>query len=655
MAGALGQLARKILLTALEDEEEMRRPPLPSSRLRPLVDPGMVAGGETEAKNGRIALDQYSRTPNWNPEAQGVPLRRRIDFSLPDSAPQSEVAYAPPVLSRQLRPALVAQEQDMLPPPPVHRKVGEFSRPVRRIEAPQEVTQGNVVQPDTAPLTRRLALPPPVLADDPPEMLPIARQKPVAPTVQGESNAPRLGIERGVPAGQIAATETPEQLYRRGEADMGARAAPAVQPMKPEQFTRWEKSLDERLAKLEELETSPVKDKNGRVRSALWGALLGLLRGGIGGAIGGGLVGVFKPDFDEKLKRVQDIAKARNDVDAVMEIGKARAQIEEMRARSENLRGKNEPGAVDARSRAAAMRELQGRMKMTGNRFDPSDARSVELAQSLSITPRTKGSSFNPQRLKVVDDNLVYVDFDEEGRMVMDVIQTRDGKPLPPKEAERIRNAIQLEGVNVQRGRVGQPPLMINSGDAPATTSPASAPSVRDPKFGAIPGAVEDTPSLTRPALTPVPGATAPLARGGYRRGSYRGRSSGRASSDAKGEQIANTSVISTVRDIEEATAAASASARRGDLQGKRDNLRRAQVLADTLKNNPNTRSRVRVGGQKDAQGDYWPSVQQERSHAVPAPAFDAAVQQVMEEYGATKEVAASWLKQGGYAPHRGR
>lgn len=258
-----------------------------------------------------------------------------------------------------------------------------------------------------------------------------------------------------------------------------------------------------------------------------------------------------------------------------------------------------------------------------GGTYTPSKDQTLDaLVSQLGLSPKRPSSGgFNPQKLRTVGGNLVYVEHPDLPPVVL--------YTAGMSEAERQRNAIALEQVNAYRKRNGDVPLVfasdLEAAPAAATEAPQSAPapSVQPapPKSGVT---LEPQPQATAaptntqprsPVLVPQPGAKPPLARPSY----GRARSTGRASSggDGQAQEIGRTQALGAIRDIEAARAQADRLYKAGKYDEADSYLNQANAVADALSKNPNTAGVVQITSAPDHRGKSWPQVTMK---AAPAP-----------------------------------
>ena len=324
--------------------------------------------------------------------------------------------------------------------------------------------------------------------------------------------------------------------------------ASAVKPKGAPEMVRTGDLLADTNKYITELSAYKPKDNNGRWKSialtALRSFVQGLSSGSFTQALGAMIFGIgygtFHPQADEEFAKQHNLSEAERT--QAKEIARRMNAAKVVKAET-GVTGKGVAGDADSKRRAALMREYQQLIKITGGKFDPQNARQKEIVDELNITPKdkpAKGGGMNYARVKNINaggrDHLVYLDYDESGKIVYQIIQPDGEQPLTPDDQRVIFNAISLEGVNTNRSRNGDAPLMINSPGAsspetqtpPVPTTTTTAPSERLPRFNAP----------KSPVLVPVPGAKAPAPayprRGGGARHSRRaGGSSGSSSSNS--------------------------------------------------------------------------------------------------------------------------
>jgi hypothetical protein len=406
--------------------------------------------------------------------------------------------------------------------------------------------------------------------------------------------------------------------------------------------------VNELVDQLDQLERVPdAKDKNGRWKSsllgALHGALQGLASGGLGGALGGGAAGLVRgavqPGWDERIKQHAEIAKQQGHVAQALAIEKELSGIQNTQA--ETAKKLSDATPTEESRRGALVKELNARMRITGGKLNPSkDPRQGDIAAQLGISTAFGGAKFNPQGLRTIRgadgvDRLIYASMEggELGARYIDVAGNAGGTL---SERDRKQLALELERENLNRSRSGLPPIGFadDTDGAGASTTPQTPPPLLTRPLATPGGQPQATPAPTVPAPAARPSGMVltgakpePVTRqsygGSYRRGGYRGGGGYRSSGggvDAKGEQIINGQMQSTMRDIEQSKSMAEAAARKGDTQAASDYLGHANALAQTLQTNPNFKGRVEVGSTPDGQGRVWPFVKiKERSQPAPS------------------------------------
>ncbi|MGA9994779.1 MAG: hypothetical protein WBP93_05150 [Pyrinomonadaceae bacterium] len=265
---------------------------------------------------------------------------------------------------------------------------------------------------------------------------------------------------------------------------------------------------------------------------------------------------------------------------------------------------------------------------MTGNKLNPkADPRQGEIAAKLNISTRFGGVHFNPQALRTLRgsdgvDRMVYTSV-ENGKISSRYLTVEGDEGPKLSERDERQLAIELARENRQRAEDGLLPVKFD--DAGTASAPSSsAPPMPAPGNDFTPvgrevdlgggGGSKSLPALVPsgepPAkITPVPRPTIRLDSGGK---------VGGGSGDSKGAQINATVATGLIRDIEEARTNAARAAGKGDLAQKRYYLNQMKNLSEAAAHNPNLRGVVSVGGEKDSQGDFWPSV---TFNQTPAPA----------------------------------
>jgi hypothetical protein len=418
--------------------------------------------------------------------------------------------------------------------------------------------------------------------------------------------------------------------------------SPRANPVTPDNHM---KRINELLGQLDKLESVPdAKDKNGRWKSSLLGALHGALMelatGGIGGALGGGAAGLVRgavqPGWDERIKQHAEIARQQGHAAQALAIEKELSGIQNTQA--ETAKKLSDATPTEEKQRAALVKELNARMRITGGKLNPGkDPRQGDIAAQLGISTAFGGAKFNPQGLRTIRgadgvDRLIYASMEggELGARYIDVAGNAGGN-LSERDTKQL--ALELERENLNRSKSGLAPIgFADDGEAAGASSTPQTPTRPTPlapvPAGDAPAPLpQSSPTVPAPAAVParrpsgmvLSGAQPePVTRqsygGSYRRGGFhRGgggyRSSGGGGVDAKGEQIVNGQMQSTLRDIEENKSMAEAAARKGDTQAASDYLSHANALAQTLQTNPNFKGRVEVGSSPDGQGRAWPYV----------------------------------------------
>jgi hypothetical protein len=393
---------------------------------------------------------------------------------------------------------------------------------------------------------------------------------------------------------------TPEQMphermvnYDGSPADSpAAPSSPSAPPAMSarEQATEQRRTqLEDRFAKLLQLENTKAVDKNGRLKSGLLSALRGFLQGvartgslagGIGGAATAGIYGAVHPAYDEEMKQAAEVLKERGKLGEALQIEKELAGLDVMGARAAASRAKASPDVLASASHTAKMRDMTARLRAMGGTYTKGKDKVLDsLVTELGVSPKRGGTAgFNPAKVKVVGGNLVYV----ESPDLPPVVLYSSGM----SEADRQRNAIALEQVNNSRTRLGLPPLMFaadlpeeggqstpGSTRAPTSNNITVSPSQRIPPAPPASRARMARPPAGQPAssvLAPVPGAKAPAVTGVYGRRGGNGRLSrragnGSAGGTSKADQIGNTVSLGSIKDVENARTAAEAARQRGE------------------------------------------------------------------------------------------
>lgn len=354
------------------------------------------------------------------------------------------------------------------------------------------------------------------------------------------------------------------------------------------------------------LREAPIERKNGRVKSAIIRALNGasqMAREGIrtghrnplllaaGGAIGGAASGSIDDLQDERAERQEAIAKNEERQGFLLKSRKEMAGIKAVETMNKlrEAQAESYDGTQDVKARAALMRELQNRMKVTGGKFDPADARSVELARELEITPRNKPAGINWQRVRQVTvhgrDHLVFLDFDEQGDLVFRRINAEGGvEDFPADEQREIQNAIALEQANANRARNGQAPLMIN----PEITKPGFS---RQPAESGVAGQRVAPAPVLIPTGEPAP--EKPRSNYGRRRGAERRRSN-QSSSSTGLDKYEEGSLRRAENDAAQSRARAAAARSRGDEDEAKAHEEAARVAEETA-----SKLRAKKGGRR--------------------------------------------------------
>lgn len=339
------------------------------------------------------------------------------------------------------------------------------------------------------------------------------------------------------------------------------------------------------------LASAPVKDKNGKFKSAILQAfyqmgqnanaqlatghpidaygLADIIGGGIGGAVAGGV----KPGLDENRKRQARLNDLGIQIRQQLGVERQQAQAQAIEARTQAVEAKNSPDAQAARTRSQMLGELSRRIRIGGGHLDPNDAQQMALAQQLGITPKQGGAGFNAQRVKAIrgadgQDRLVYVDGPDDAHYID--VPGNPSAPLSERDTKML--AIELERENRERALDGLPPLKFNDEPTPAqpptqpgSTQPAPQQPATQPltQSGIAPRSQTTTaPVLVPSGAKPEPVTTAPIRPRQRRRSSSSSSSSG---GQSKSQEIATTTALSSVRDVANMRAQADAARSRGD------------------------------------------------------------------------------------------
>jgi hypothetical protein len=409
-------------------------------------------------------------------------------------------------------------------------------------------------------------------------------------------DAPPPPVTRPKPLNQIAPTMNVDELN-----ELGSTPAPSVSRRILPPPDNAPDEVHEAYARLRDLQQNPAKDKNGRLRSMLIGFLRGLGTSGLGGGIFGAISHVIKPSLDERAARPGEVETAKERLKTAIGVRDA-----DMAYRTALAKLNNAPQDLAAEAAKVEMSELQSRLRAMGGTYTAGrDKRLDDLVTKLGVSPKRGGGGFNPQRFKTVGQDLVYLDI-VDGQTEPVVIYTARRMD----EGERQRNAIMLEQLNLRRADDGLPPLTFSQeGDAPPSSQTTPAAVRKD----SLPPVQKPTSSTPAPAASPllVPSGKAPepvrrRSYGGFRAAAAAGGGGSSSSSASRDAKYANAQIVSLIRDHEEAIAQAAASARRGDDQAARDNLRRANELARAASANPNFKGRVAVSSETDQAGRVW-------------------------------------------------
>lgn len=401
-------------------------------------------------------------------------------------------------------------------------------------------------------------------------------------------------------------------------------ASSIVVPPPPSRLARHEERINELLDKLDALENNPTHPQHGRAVSALIGALQGLATGGVGGAIAGGVLGAASP---KTIQRIQDHAQAlklRGQINEAVKLEQMITNIEHVQSETARNQAVLSGTNTEAKERAALVKELTSRMRVTGNRLDTkTDPRQGEIAAKLGISTSFGGARFNPNAVRTLRgsdgvDRAVY--FRMAGGKVEGQYIDVNGNPGEALSERDKRNlALDLERENRQRAEDNLPPLKFNDGlNVPL---PAPAGRIRTVEQGQEVGDSfdESTPSgiVVPPAPSMLVSTGAPPAkitsqfrrRGGNGGGARRAGGSYSSSSDEKGRSISYNKAASSIERVEQLRTQADAYYQRGQYDRADASLSEANAIADTLSKNPNTRGLVNITYGQDHRNKRWPKV----------------------------------------------
>jgi hypothetical protein len=302
---------------------------------------------------------------------------------------------------------------------------------------------------------------------------------------------------------------------------------------------RW---LEGELRSLRDLEAVKPTDRNGRLKSSLWGALQGFARGGLGGAVSGGIYGAARPEWDEKEKHEAELTRRRGVVDRALKIEGQLADIDRLRGN-----GGITPAQFVTQRRGFAnyLAKFYPQGYTRGTRPDVDAELDRLQMEPPPALPRKGGQGrgyvFSPGQMIAFPDGsggfTYQVPHDTEGNDAPAMSESQ----VQMNDAERRRIQLSLAEHNLRRAKEGLGPLTfddyVTAGGGAAPPQPAPAP-VTDapPASGPLPraGGPQLVPSGQKREPVQVHGA-ARGGRGGFRRG---GSAGGASRSDSIGESL---------------------------------------------------------------------------------------------------------------------
>jgi hypothetical protein len=411
------------------------------------------------------------------------------------------------------------------------------------------------------------------ISTEDPTTPPRLETEPDAPLRFGQEESPRAIVAQ-VLAQQEGKEYTPspdaatvpdadrfDEVMKASETGQPGGASTSAQPAPAQTAPPPEESPEAELARLRK---EKPKDRNGRLVSALLnlldqagaGANQVLASGhpvdeyGLaniaGRMIGGAGRGALDPAIDERAKSRRRMLELNQQIKQKLEVQKLQAQT--ARIAQPHAASGLTPAQLSSQRRAYSnfLGKFFPQGYKRGTRADvDSELNRLEMEPPPAL-PRKGGSGFNPQRVKTVGSDVVYVD-SVDGDPVVVKIYSASGMT----EAEKRRQAIDIARLNQARSRDGQPPLefpeeVYSQDGAPASAiqpraaspapgaAPQPAPSVATEPIQAAPAPSAASP-VTPPAATP-PQESIPAAR-------VRPREPKLAPSGAPPEPVTNTRV----------------------------------------------------------------------------------------------------------------
>jgi hypothetical protein len=202
---------------------------------------------------------------------------------------------------------------------------------------PVAETQPRIQAPAIAPDAFKRPASPVQMVDEPPvsNLLPFVRD--AAPSALPTAETSPASITSPFSRATPAPSDAP--------APIGARVKPPVFGRVYRQDTG-NPELDD-LKYERELQTTPVQDHNGRLKSALLGALRGYAGGGLGGAIAGGLGGAIDKSSDEKFARQRELGQVGGRIQVAQARQKEQATIDALRRKPLDEQAKRDEAEWD--------------------------------------------------------------------------------------------------------------------------------------------------------------------------------------------------------------------------------------------------------------------------------------------------------------------
>jgi hypothetical protein len=322
----------------------------------------------------------------------------------------------------------------------------------------------------------------------------------------------------GADAGTVPADARFDEVLKASETSQTGGAAASAQAEPAQTAPPLEESPEAEYARLSK---EKPKDRNGRLKSSLLNLLdrvgasaqqelasgraideYSLARMG-GAAAGGAIRGGADPAIDERTKSKRRMLELQGQIKWTQESQRYQAQTARM-AQTRTAGGQT-PAQLSSQRRTYSnfLSKFYPHGYKRGTRADV-DSELVRLEmEPPPALPRKGGSGFNPQRVKTVGSDVVYVD-SIDGEPVVVKIYSSSGMT----EAEKRRQAIDIARLNQARSRDGQPPLefpeeVYSQDGAPA---PAIQPRAASPAPGAAPGAAPGVAPIATPEpVTPAP------------------------------------------------------------------------------------------------------------------------------------------------------